>query len=117
MPTGITGHLTILAWAKSEGSEFSCGTQNAIFFSVKDGQVNGNESEKLPMEKWLTAKGKMNFPLKGGEAWTLSLSDGNKNYKCDMQLPKNAGGKPTRFALKSLGGQTRFADLKMDVIE
>ncbi len=101
----------------SEGSEFSCGTQNATFFSVKDGQVNGNESEKLPMEKWLTAKGKMNFPLKGGEAWTLSLSDGNKNYKCDMQLPKNAGGKPARFALKSLGGQTRFADLKMDVIE
>ena len=101
----------------SEGSEFSCGTQNVTFFSVKDGQVNGNESEKLPMEKWLTAKGKMSFPLKGGEAWTLSISDGNRNYKCDMQLPKNAGGKPTRFALKSLGGQTRFADLKMDVIE
>lgn len=101
----------------SEGSEFSCGTQNAIFFSVKGGKVNANVSEKLPAGKWLTAKGKMNFPLNGGETWTLSISDGNRNYKCDMQLPKNAGGKPTRFALKSLGGQTRFADLKMDVIE
>lgn len=29
----------------------------------------------------------------------------------------SGSGKSTRFALKSLGGQTRFADLKMDVIE
>lgn len=63
------------------------------------------------------SEGENELSAKRGEAWTLSLSDGNKNYKCDMQLPKNAGGKPTRFALKSLGGQTRFADLKMDVIE
>ena len=103
-----------LAFKLSENSDFSCGTESGAFFSVKGAAIMGAEDSAVPRGKWVSARGKIPFPLKGGEKWTLVISGGGEEKSFEMRLPEKIRANPTRFAFESGNGPTRIADIKMD---
>ena len=103
-----------LMFKLSENSDFSCGTESGAFFSVKGSAIGGAENYSVPRGKWISARGKIPFPLKGGEKWTLSISGGGEEKSFEMRLPEKIRANPTRFAFESENGPVRIADIKMD---
>ena len=103
-----------MAFKLSENSDFSCGTESGAFFSVKGAAIMGAEGSAVPRGKWVSARGKIPFPLKGGEKWTLVISGGGEEKSFEMRLPEKIRANPTRFAFESGNGPTRIADIKMD---
>lgn len=103
-----------LMFKLSENSDFSCGTESGEFFSVKGSAIGGAVNYAMPRGKWISARGKIPFPLKGGKKWTLSISGGGEEKSFEMRLPEKIRANPTRFAFESGNGPTRIADIKMD---
>lgn len=103
-----------LVFKLSENSDFSCGTESGAFFSVKNAEIAGAEGSALPRGRWISARGKMPFPLKGGAKWILLVDDGGGEKKFEMRLPEKIRANPTRFAIGATGGETRIAEIKMD---